>query len=98
MIDIAAIHRKSGSKKILGKFFETAAYKHTHAYLTDIGIEEKGIVDRRHAYRGAVGISYVHPMVALEYFRWADFKKYASWILLRMNPEAENGEKAEILE
>lgn len=98
MIDIAYIHRKSGSKKILGKFFETAAYKQTRAYLTDIGIDEKDIVDRRHAYRGAVGISYVHPMVALEYFRWADFKKYASWILLRMNPEAEDGKNAELLE
>ena len=98
MIDIAAIHRKSGSKKILGKFFETAAYKHTHAYLTDIGIEEKDIADRRHAYRGAVGISYVHPMVALEYFRWADFNKYASWILLRMNPETEGNDNSELLE
>jgi hypothetical protein len=80
MIDIAALHRKSGSTKILGKFFATSGYKATANYLSMTGLPEEEIVQRRQAHRGAVGIAKVHPMLVIEYLRWVDFDTYANWV------------------
>ena len=80
MIDIAVLHRKSGSTKILGKFFATSAYRNASEYLTEQGVEEKEITMRHQAHRGAVGISKVHPLIVIEYLRWVDYDAYAGYI------------------
>ncbi len=88
MIDIAALHRKAGSAKVLGKFFATAGYKSTREYLLSKGVPEEEIVSRTQAYRGAVGISKVHPLVVIEYLRWCHFPTYAKWVLSKVREEA----------
>ena len=92
MIDIASLHRKSGSKKILGKFFATSGYRDLAEYLRESGLEDKEIAMRSQAYRGAVGIAKVHPSVVIEYLRWVDFGIYANWVDKKVSvPEAPQG-------
>ena len=88
MIDIAALHRKSGNSKILGKFFATAGYKKCHDYLTNSGLEEEDIAVRTQAYRGAVGIAKVHKLVAMEYIRWVDYNTYANLLEKRLDTDS----------
>ena len=80
MIDIAKLHRKSGNKKILGKFFATSGYKNSADYLRSTGLSDNEITVGSQAHRGAVGVSKVHPVIFIEYLRWADFDNYADWV------------------
>ena len=84
MIDIAKLHRDSGSDKILAKFFATAAYRKMAAYLVSQGVKPEEIVQKRQAHRGAVGIAKVHSLVAMEYLRWVDFDTYANLLEKRL--------------
>ena len=80
MIDIAELHRQSGSKKILGKFFATSGYLKAVEHLKYTGIKEADIVQKSHAHRGTVGVAKVHPLIMIEYLRWADYEAYAEFI------------------
>lgn len=80
MIDIAELHRKSNSKKILGKFFATSSYRKAAEHLASTGLAEADIVQKRQAYRGAVGVAKVHPFLVMEYLRWVDYEAYAVYI------------------
>ena len=80
MIDIAKLHRKSGSNKILGKFFATSGYRLAAEHLSSEDVPDNEITVKHQAHRGAVGISKVHPLIVIEYLRWVDYEAYAGYI------------------
>ena len=78
LVDIAAIHKTlPEGKPPLGNFFRTNGYRTAHKALIAEGYTKLQLVRRSHASPGNPVQARVHPLIALEYLRWADYRLYS---------------------
>lgn len=78
LYDIAQLHRKHANPRVFSHFFLSAGYKKVHTYLKSTQVPDSEILIRSMPSKGHPSMAKVHPLVLLEYIRWADYPKYAS--------------------
>lgn len=76
MIDLIPLHKKIHCAKPLHNFLRSKTYLETSAALFTTGIPKAEIEHYTPATRGQPSQRKVHPVLALEYLRWADPKLY----------------------
>jgi len=81
LVDLVALGRRAVPDATAGAFLRSAAYQHTAAYLESLGLSEHEIVKRAMPHRGSPAAISVHPLLALEFLRWADYGVYVSYIM-----------------
>lgn len=80
MVDIAAIHRGTKSPLQLASFLRGAAFRRAEQQLLANGVEPERIMVQQPGERGVHRIVKVHPLIGLEYMRWAHYDRYAAWL------------------
>jgi len=88
MIDIAQLHRVSQHEGNMTNFLRSKPIQQAVAFLVDAGVDEASIMRVQKPARGSPGIIKVHPLLALEYLRWADYSAYAGQIVKRFGGDA----------
>jgi hypothetical protein len=67
-VDLTALHARHAHEKVLGNFWRSDGYKAAESVLT-----HKGFIARARGETPAAGrkaLTLVHPLVAVEFFRW----------------------------
>jgi len=76
VIDLVALHKKLGCKKNLGNFLNSTAYRQCVDALHRRGLMMTEIMVYVRPAKNTPSLRRVHPVVALEYLRWADYDRY----------------------
>ena len=92
MIDLIPLHKKIDCAKPLHNFLRSKTYTETSAALFNTGIPKDEIDHYTPATRGQPSQRKVHPVLALEYLRWADQRLYVRKVTKMM--EADRGGEA----
>lgn len=76
MADIAQIHAKLKDTRPLSAFYKTAGCKAVSKYLRDQNLSDEEIMRKVGPHRGQPAQCTAHPLVVLEYLRWACEPQY----------------------
>ena len=76
MIDLIPLHKKIHCAKPLHNFLRSKTYLETSAALFASGVPKDEVEHYTPATRGQPSQRKVHPVLALEYLRWADLSLY----------------------
>ena len=90
MIDLIPLHKKIHCKKPLHNFLRSKVYTDTSVTLFASGIPKNEIDHYTPATRGQPSQRKVHPVLALEYLRWADQRLYVKKVAKMMEKERQN--------
>lgn len=90
MIDLIPLHKKIHCAKPLHNFLRSKSYLETSAALFTTGIRKDEIEHYTPATRGQPSQRKVHPVLALEYLRWADPSLYVRKVSTLINKERQN--------
>lgn len=82
LVDIIALHQKSGSKKPFSFFFGSRGYKMAYEYLkSELQLPDNEVLVRQMPRKGTPSAARVHPLIAVEYLRWVNYEKFAQYAL-----------------
>lgn len=71
MEDLRALHHKTCPSKHLGNFWKSIDYQTAAGALTSAGVPSYGQKLTIHSAPGRSSNTWVHPLIALAFFRWA---------------------------
>ena len=77
LITLNTLHRLLPEAPPLGNFFRTSAYRTALKHLLAEGYAEGDVVRRAKPHPGQAAEAKVHPLIAVEFLRWADYARYS---------------------
>ena len=92
MIDLIPLHKKIHCAKPLHNFLRSKVYLETSATLFNTGVPKDEIDYYTPATKGQPSQRKVHPVLALEYLRWADQRLYVRKVARLMEKEGTRAE------